>query len=103
MGEIVEDLNQDTLMLRVEDPSEGTVVECLAHKHHFRGDKLPWWAKNEAEEFDYGDALTAHKSQGSQWDHVLVYDEGRAFRDDRWKWLYTAATRAAERLDIVRT
>ena len=57
-------------------------------------------------EFDYGYAITCHKSQGSQWDKVLVYDEsqifGRAGEEDiPDRWLYTAATRAAEALIIV--
>jgi hypothetical protein len=37
-------------------------------------------------------------SQGSEWDHVLVIDEGSCFRDDAARWRYTAATRAAKRL-----
>jgi len=49
-------------------------------------------------EFDYGYFITGHKSQGSQWDHVVVYDESHVFREHRDKWLYTAITRAAKRL-----
>ncbi len=60
-----------------------------------------WFDRKEAEEFDYGYCLTCHKSQGSQWDHVLVLDESAVFRRDRARWLYTAITRAALRLDIV--
>ena len=54
------------------------------------------------DEFDYGYALTVHKAQGSQWDNVVLFDESFAFRDTRERWLYTAVTRAAERLTIVR-
>lgn len=50
---------------------------------------------------DFGWVITCHKSQGSQWDEVVVHDESAAFRDDCDKWLYTAVTRAAERLIIV--
>ena len=39
-------------------------------------------------------ALTAHSAQGSQWDSVLVIDEGFCFREHRHRWRYTAATRA---------
>jgi exodeoxyribonuclease-5 len=52
--------------------------------------------------FDYGYALTCHKAQGSQWSDVVVcaYDAfGNA--DDRKRWLYTACTRASERLIVV--
>lgn len=48
---------------------------------------------------DYGYCVTAHKAQGSQWPHVFIYlnDRDRRMRDyDRW--LYTAITRAEERV-----
>lgn len=44
----------------------------------------------------YGNALTCHKSQGSEWPEVLVVIEGtlRALRGvERRRWLYTAMTR----------
>lgn len=41
-------------------------------------------------------ALTTHKAQGSQWDHVLVIDESHVFRADAARWLYTGVTRAAK-------
>lgn len=50
--------------------------------------------------FEYGYALTVHKSQGSEWDDVLLVDEyDRA--DARIPWLYTGITRAAKRCLIV--
>jgi exodeoxyribonuclease-5 len=51
--------------------------------------------------FAYGYAITCHKSQGSQWGSVLVVDESEVFRADRWRWLYTAITRAADRVTVV--
>ena len=50
---------------------------------------------------DFGWAITCHKSQGSQWDEVIVHDESHVFREAADQWLYTAITRAAERLIIV--
>jgi exodeoxyribonuclease-5 len=50
---------------------------------------------------DFGWAITCHKSQGSQWDDVVVHDESGTFREAADQWLYTAITRAAERLVIV--
>ncbi len=61
-----------------------------------------WYETTEALEFDFAYAVTVHKSQGSQWDHVVLMDESPAFGRDKWKHLYTGITRAAERLDIVR-
>lgn len=74
----------------------------------------------------FAQCITVHKSQGSQWDHVLVVDETRgligmefnkrvsharnpvdrftanseAYRTGR-RWLYTAVTRAAKSVAIV--
>lgn len=46
---------------------------------------------------DYGYALTVHKSQGSEWDHVVVYAD-KTWGADLNRWRYTAATRARKRL-----
>ena len=64
--------------------------------------EIPWNTRKRYDEFDYGYALTVHKAQGSQWNDVVLFDESWAFRDTRERWLYTAITRAAETLTIVR-
>ena len=64
--------------------------------------EVPWQTRKRYDDFDYGYALTVHKAQGSQWNSVVLFDESFAFRDTRERWLYTAITRAAERLVIVR-
>jgi len=64
--------------------------------------EIPWSMRKRYDEFDYGYALTVHKAQGSQWNDVVLFDEAWAFRDTRERWLYTAITRAAETLTIVR-
>ena len=90
------------MALRPED--EGASLEVEAHTQYFfgEGEALPWWERKNAEEFDYGYALTVHKSQGSQWDDVLLFDESHCFRADKWRWLYTGLTRAADRVVVVR-
>lgn len=52
-------------------------------------------------ELDYAYAITCHKSQGSEYDKVLVLEEWLK-GGDHARWLYTAATRAKEKLVIVR-
>ncbi len=64
--------------------------------------EVAWALKRRYDDFDYGYALTVHKAQGSQWDDVMLFDESWAFKDSRERWLYTAITRAAERLTIVK-
>lgn len=73
--------------------------EVSVHPEYFHGGKPSPWTMKDAQEFDYGYALTVHKSQGSQWNDVTLFDEW--YRDDRRQWLYTGVTRAAERIDIV--
>jgi exodeoxyribonuclease V len=62
---------------------------------------IPWEQRKPYDEFDYGYVLTVHKSQGSQWDDVVLFDESFAFQESRARWLYTGITRAAKRLSVV--
>jgi len=91
------------LHLHPEDEG-GKPIFVTSHTHYFekRGEKLPWYHKKDAQEFDYGGALTVHKAQGSQWDNVLLFDESYVFRENRHRHLYTGLTRAAKRVKIVR-
>jgi len=98
-------IGDDRMYMTVLPEDGGSPLTAECHTHYFQGreEALPWYEKKEAEEFDYGYALTVHKSQGSQWNNVHLFDESYAFRQDRWKWLYTGLTRAAERVTVVRT
>ena len=54
-------------------------------------------------EFAYGYAITCHRAQGSEWDKVLVVEENFPFKkEEHARWLYTAATRASEKLVIIK-
>lgn len=88
----------DYVIMDIEG-EDGAKIEVSAHPHYFHGSKPEYWERKDAEEFDYGYALTVHKSQGSQWNNVLLFDEW--YGKDRKEWLYTAITRAAERIDLV--
>lgn len=50
--------------------------------------------------FDYAYCITCHKSQGSEFDKVLVFNEYMKGTDWR-RWAYTACTRAKKKLIIV--
>jgi exodeoxyribonuclease V len=86
-----------------DDPLITKPVEVNVLQNFFLGteDRLQWNERRGFQEFDYGYALTVHKSQGSQWNNVMVFDESRTFREDAQRWLYTAVTRAAERVTVV--
>ena len=61
------------------------------------------YPKNErAYEFDYGDCITVHRSQGSEFEKVIVYDEWLGDREFHKKWLYTALTRSSRMLVVVK-
>ena len=60
------------------------------------------WTRRGLIEAVWGWAVTCHKSQGSQWENVLVYDDGLGRTpEDRARWLYTAITRAERGLVIL--
>lgn len=90
----------DTVELCLED-EDGRSIVCDAWRHPFEGRELKFWEHGEAEEFDFGYAITCHKAQGSQWPRVLIIDESYVFRADWRRWLYTALTRAQESVTVV--
>ena len=51
--------------------------------------------------FEYGYAITCHLSQGSQYNRVLVFNESFGTAEERRKWLYTAVTRAIDKVTIL--
>jgi exodeoxyribonuclease-5 len=53
--------------------------------------------------FDFGYAMSVHKSQGSEWDRVILFEQRTKHWDDEYygRWLYTAITRAREKLFII--
>jgi len=63
--------------------------------------KDPWL---NALQIKYGYAFTCHKAQGGQWKHVFI-DQGYMTEErlglDYYRWLYTALTRATERVYLV--
>lgn len=92
----------------IVDPADAGDVkqptEVSVHPYFFLGreKELHFTELKGTEQFDFGYALTVHKSQGSQWNTVYLFDESQAFREDADKHLYTAITRAAESITIVR-
>lgn len=73
-----------------------TTHEPTVTKENFK--MYPKWLRPEL--FDYGYCITAHKSQGSEYDKVLVIEEILKATDHA-RWLYTAVTRASSKLTLV--
>ncbi len=96
--------------------------ELLVYREGFLGQEEQARAKNtglgmrgERVLVTFGQAITVHKAQGSEWPHVYVVNEtpgmiamaGRregmtAATDQARAWMYTAATRASEKVTITR-
>ncbi|MDO8607729.1 MAG: ATP-binding domain-containing protein, partial [Phaeospirillum sp.] len=89
---------------------DGKPGRLMLYKGHFedhvaldphRHDR-DWRDKKKLAEATFGWAITCHKAQGSQWENVLVWDDGLGRTEqDRRRWLYTAITRAEQGLVIL--
>ena len=92
------------MRVRPQDVAASPPVAVSVRRELFEGgmEDLSFREVRGTQHFDYGYALTTHKAQGSQWDHVLAYDESEVFGRDARRWLYTAVTRASERLTLIR-
>jgi exodeoxyribonuclease-5 len=99
-----EHAEQNKVLLEVADwdkPDDDPFF-VTSFTNYFQGLEPPaHYEFRDAESFDYGYAITCHKSQGSQWNNVLVIDESSAFQQDAKKWLYTAITRASKKVTVV--
>ena len=84
-----------------DDESQTVTIRVNPLFFEGRESELSERARRWSDEFTFGDALTVHKSQGSQWDSVVLFDESAAFREDGARWLYTGITRAAKELTLV--
>jgi exodeoxyribonuclease-5 len=90
--------------------SDGRPGRLRIYKGHFedhvayddkRHDR-DWREKRNLTEATFGWAITAHKAQGSQWENVIVWDDGLGRSEiDRRRWLYTAITRAERGLVLL--
>jgi exodeoxyribonuclease-5 len=78
---------------------DGRVIDVVAPIPAFTAIKgASTYPKNP---FSFAYAITCHKSQGSQWNSVCVFDESGKWKEDRFKWTYAAITRAAKRVTVM--
>lgn len=78
--------------------------KCCDWKLSYRLGKLRFrYGDIVPKEFTYAYAVTVHKAQGSEWNNVVVLEENFPFdKIEHVRWLYTACTRASEKLVLVR-
>jgi len=99
----VRDRGRKQDMTVVSEDEDRAPVNIRVFDEFFNGTEqsLDWRKRRDSDEFTFGWAITCHKSQGSEWDNVFIFDESGSFRDARDKWAYTAVTRAAQRVTVV--
>src|SRR6185437_5355519 len=96
----------------LEHPQRFAVIELYGEEYGFEGEiAVEQFGELKTQSFlprrlglwDFGYAMTVHKSQGSQADRVLVIEERFPNDDDAFhaRLLYTAVTRAARSLCVV--
>jgi len=91
------DLTVVSIDIPDDEPFRVTIpIECFSRKF-----KSVDWRREGVQWMSYGYAITAHKAQGSEWTSALVVNESEVFRQDAARWLYTAVTRARERVIVV--
>lgn len=106
VGKIIKSTSETTALeaTSLDGTAAGEPVKFITHHAWLDGSEgdIPWKEQKKYSPLDYAYVLSCHKSQGSQWEDVMVFDESGVFRDDADKWLYTAITRAAERVTVIR-
>lgn len=85
------------LMLTVGHPL-GMEKPAYGDKEGFQAFKYNFIASKQGVDVAFPYAITCHKSQGSEWDSVLVFNEGH--KSSRQQYLYTAVTRARSDLAL---
>lgn len=76
----------------------GDKFEVLFDPNTFNQEKYEFSSRKEdPHPFEFGYAITCHKSQGSEWDTTMVIEE-KCKNWDHIRWAYTAATRARTKI-----
>ena len=91
-------------MVEIDRKMIMTNEKCCDWKLSYQLGKLrPRYGEIVPKEFVYAYAITVHKSQGSEWNQVVVLEETFPFdKTEHARWLYTACTRASEKLVLIR-
>ena len=95
-GEVFLNIDFNKNFIEKEEPLDWKLTYQLGKLKPKIGDLIP-------KDATYGYAITAHAAQGSEYDNVLVIEESFPFvKTEHARWLYTACTRSAKKLVLVR-
>lgn len=108
-GELYEVLDSELIRggsvtrMNLKDPYGKIIDNVQAWTSGFPGRSKTDFLDEEFGKFWFGYAITCHQSQGSEWKHVVVCDDWPRSDEDTYKrWLYTALTRAAMRVEWIK-
>ena len=91
----------DYLMMSCVDEIGQEYHNLMGSPNYFQGSPHPKiYGDKCIDLFEFAYAITGHKSQGSEWEDVVVVEEkqSQTTLEDKRRWLYTALTRASKRL-----
>jgi exodeoxyribonuclease-5 len=95
-GEEYENMVMDKNMILTGEKTLDWKTEYAVSQNKANKHLLPY-------EFTYGYAITTHRAQGSEWDKIVIIEEKFPFsKEEHARWLYTACTRASEKLVLVK-
>ena len=102
-GDVLTEIGSEFKELRLDKKLILTGQETLDRNLKWRLSKNPSTSYLIPMEFTYGYAITCHKAQGSQWPKVMVFEESFPYaKEEHARWLYTAVTRAEDKLIVVK-
>lgn len=102
-ADFISDSGADFGSLEMDKKMILTGESSYTWKESYKIRRNPKYQNTLPHNFTYGYAITGHKSQGSQWEKVLVIEENFPFdRTEHAKWLYTCITRASSKAVLVR-
>lgn len=119
IGTVLWVMPDDYSLYRVTVEMDDEIYECMINTQSFGQVQYTMFDKDELKKkqakysskmglygvnyFDYGYCISVHKSQGSEWDKVVLFEQrSKHWDDDYWaRWLYTAITRAKEKLFVI--
>lgn len=93
------DTKNKILYATVQVESSGEIFDNFPLRLNLCGERTNKKLKSCNVSFGY--AITCHKSQGSQWDRVLVWDDCTLFGEQKRRWRYTACTRSVSSLTVL--
>ncbi len=100
------DMSIDCFHIETDQGRSMTILDCLNEETKFKALKNTGIDPNDNNERPliafYAHCLTCHKSQGSEFDNVLVDTRNTWWlKEQRQQWIYTAITRAKKTLTIL--